>query len=105
MASRFRPFSNGTEYMDWQNANCCRCSRYHTDRHGEVVSPICHLEKALSYACVADGTITAYIADRIGRERRISVRHSYLVLGPRCREKIDQHTKPPTNWDVPVNSA
>ena len=27
MGTNIRPFSNGTEFLDWQNGNCCRCMR------------------------------------------------------------------------------
>lgn len=65
MSKRIRPFSQGTQYLDWNCANCCTCARYNV-KDGEVVEPVCELEEALSLACVLDGTIEPEIAVRLG---------------------------------------
>ena len=65
---RVRPFSQGTQYLDWQEGNCCRCAKYNTEG-GEVVHPVCELDEALMVAMFDDGTISREIADRLGVPR------------------------------------
>jgi hypothetical protein len=57
---RVRPFSNGTQFMDWENANCSRCKKYSEDASS------CDLVTALTFAYFDDGTISAEHAQRIG---------------------------------------
>jgi hypothetical protein len=50
--------------MDWTARNCDRCWKgYKGDADKRS---LCSLEKALSLACVGDGTISAEVATRIG---------------------------------------
>lgn len=57
------PFSCGTQYADWTEANCMTCDKgWRPDRDSE-----CDIEQALSFACIDDGTVPAEIADRMGR--------------------------------------
>ena len=58
-------FSNGTEYMDWNERNCCHCYRYNV-AGGQVVKPFCRLEKALALGSVTDGTTTKTMARHLG---------------------------------------
>ena len=67
--ARVRPFSQGTQYLDWQDHNCCQCRYYHT-ANGHVISPLCDLETALAIACITDGTISREIAERLGVPKR-----------------------------------
>jgi len=60
-----RPFSNGTQYIDWQNHNCCRCARYDYDAENQKVLCDCEIEYALALACVMDGTVSDEIGKRI----------------------------------------
>lgn len=62
-AKRVSPFSNGSQYGDWRARNCDRCWKDY-DPEKEVTR--CCLEKAISLACVSDGTISATVARRIG---------------------------------------
>ena len=63
MSDGIRPFSCGTQYIDWENANCCQCKKYSDD------ASACDLQLALSVACVGDGTIDWETAERIGYEQ------------------------------------
>lgn len=65
MSGRTRPFSNGSQYMDWCERNCLRCSR-HTDAPGRMHDVKCDIERALSNAFWDDGSIADDIAERMG---------------------------------------
>lgn len=64
----FRPFSNGTEHLIWEDCNCKRgeggCRNYKpnatSSRHG------CPIEVAIAKAACSDGTIPASIGLRGG---------------------------------------
>ncbi len=64
--SDVHPFSNGTQYGDWTEANCDTCSKRADRDHPPETCP-CDIEQALLYAYVGTGTISADIADRMGR--------------------------------------
>ena len=57
---RVRPFHAGTQYLTWENANCCRCEKYSDD------ASACDLMYALAVACLDDGTVSDDVARRIG---------------------------------------
>ncbi len=61
-----RPFSNGTQFQDWQASNCDRC----TEGAGVCLEPgqwpTCEIEAALVEAACTDGKVTAEIAKRAG---------------------------------------
>jgi hypothetical protein len=57
---RISPFYNGTQYLDWQDANCCHCKKY-TGENGA-----CEINDAISLAACGDGTVSAEIAERMG---------------------------------------
>lgn len=58
---RYHPFSNGTQYMDWEASNCASCSKSRDEW------PLaCDLQEALGLACIGDGTISEEIARRVG---------------------------------------
>ena len=80
-----RVFSNGTEYMAWNNANCCECARYHVV-DGEVVEPVCPLEEALSLASIDDGTVSHEMAGRMGLPSR-------TMGGRTCKEFVQEVTR------------
>ena len=65
MENKVRPFSSGSQFIDWTAANCDRCTRG-CHRLSENAPPDCPLELALFEACFDDGTITAAVAERIG---------------------------------------
>lgn len=61
MAKKYKPFSTGSQYDDWNGRNCCSCkkgfkrAKYH-----------CNLEPKLDAAYCGDGTITEETARAIG---------------------------------------
>lgn len=65
---QYRPFSNGSEFLDWIANNCERgrggCRHYNpnapSSRHG------CPIEVALAVASIGEGTIKAKLALRGG---------------------------------------
>ncbi len=63
-----RPFSNGTQFMDWTAANCDRCAKA-ADRDNPPRRCPCDIEQALLEACMGDGMIPLPIADRMGRDQ------------------------------------
>lgn len=66
MADSARPFSNGTQYLDWQGGNCCRCSRMAPD--GATLDDVtCEIERALIEAVFGDGRIPLPVAERMGQ--------------------------------------
>jgi hypothetical protein len=65
-AARVRAFSNGSEWMDWQDRNCCQCKRYVYLPLSEKVECDCPIYSALSLAACMDGTITGDVAAQYG---------------------------------------
>ncbi len=71
MEKRINPFSNGSQYIDWENANCCKCAKHPFDEDElfDIVrntpEKLCEIFLALSEACVGDGTISPEIAKRM----------------------------------------
>ena len=63
MSEPIRPFSNGTEYGDWQASNCERCKKAYFPDEAET---ICEIFYALDMASFLDGTISEDIARRMG---------------------------------------
>jgi len=66
---RVRPFSSGSQYMDWTASNCestPRCSKYlDPDDVVRGGADFCELAKALAEGCIFDGTISAKQAERL----------------------------------------
>ena len=58
-----RPFSNGSQWGDWEASNCERCTKYFDEEKGEF---LCPFQEALTIACVDDGEITDEVAAGIG---------------------------------------
>ncbi len=58
-----KPFSNGTQYLDWQSSNCERCKKYRDDFKDPEACPI---DLAIGEASVSDGKITNKMAKRMG---------------------------------------
>ena len=61
MGERIRPFSCGSEYVDWKCRNCNRCVKEWTEEH----QWLCAIECAIDYAYMDDGTVTAEIGSRL----------------------------------------
>jgi hypothetical protein len=83
---RFRPFSNGSEMADWQEANCATC-RLGYDIDDERYR--CSMQREIDGAYLGDGTIAAATADRIGRGKRWG-------LANRCAEHRGAGSLDPT---------
>jgi hypothetical protein len=68
MTERIRIFTRGTQWLDWQNVNCCLCKKSATklDWEKDEISFECDLEQALADASLADGTVSAEQAKRLG---------------------------------------
>ena len=60
------PFSCGTQYMDWSESNCNRCTKGVHHLNDDAAWPTCELEVALLTACFGDGAIDERTAQRIG---------------------------------------
>ncbi|MCL2703869.1 MAG: hypothetical protein FWE91_09720 [Defluviitaleaceae bacterium] len=45
-----RPFPNGTSYMNFNDAFCCRCNKYKLNEEGLPLPDNCTVENALSEA-------------------------------------------------------
>jgi hypothetical protein len=60
------PFSTGTQYMDWDDENCCHCWKVHWSRKDkDMPSSSCAIWNALSIGSIT-GTIPLRIARRMG---------------------------------------
>lgn len=59
------PFSNGTDYMIWQNRNCSFCINYECESPNREEA-ICKLAFDLDYALMDSGKISLETAKRIG---------------------------------------
>lgn len=53
-------FSNGSQRMDWENANCCRCAKYSDD------ASKCDLMMKITFAAFGDGHVDGETARRLG---------------------------------------
>lgn len=87
--NKIQPFSTGTEYMCWNEINCCHCRKYNPD--AVTSDEGCDIEIALSFASIGDGTIPISIADRAGRNP-----YQHITFGWKCTE-FEQGT-----WAPPV---
>jgi hypothetical protein len=59
---RIRPFYCGSQYGDWQDRNCLRCTKYNPDEFDGA----CEIDGALGMGYLTDGMVTAEIARRMG---------------------------------------
>jgi hypothetical protein len=57
------PFSNGTQYLDWEASNCDSCSK---SNESFDKLPRCDIQYALAGAYVSSGKVTEEIAKRMG---------------------------------------
>lgn len=55
-----RPFANGSQFGDWEESNCARCTKYSDD------AKKCPIHYAIMLAFFGDGEITEDIARRMG---------------------------------------
>lgn len=64
---RVTPFYCGTQFMDWQESNCCNCKKYNPDPEtGLEIEGECTILDALGIAAIDDGTVSVEIAKRMG---------------------------------------
>lgn len=63
MSDRVRPFHCGSQYMDWLDRNCDRCTKGYDHERQESH---CEIEEAMSFACIDDGCISTALARRCG---------------------------------------
>ena len=61
-----RPFSSGSQFMDWESANCERCKNAAFYVDGRMPDH-CDIQVAIAEAAMGDGHITDEIADRMTR--------------------------------------
>jgi hypothetical protein len=64
---KIRPFSTGSEFVDWCSENCdsCRISTSYRDSSDFI----CHLEEALIIAYFDDGHVDKSIIEKIGGKK------------------------------------
>ena len=58
--TRHYPFANGTQFLDWEGANCGQCWK------STPSASRCAIESALANAMRGDGSVTERIARRMG---------------------------------------
>ena len=88
-----RPFDSGSHHLDWENYNCCRCTKYPDDMQWtteESRALICPILMAISEAAIGDGLITKDIAKRMGFPNWTEP----LNFMWRCTEFEDNHETP-----------
>lgn len=81
MSNRVMPFSNGTEFMRWQERNCLQCCRY-SNVSSKRSNAKCKLAFDLDFACIDDGTISSKTANKIG------------LVGNYLKDKCNDFNKP-----------
>lgn len=65
MSDKIRPFSCGTQYVDWTDANCRRCVKG-ADPDSPPARCPCDIEQALLEAYFDEGKVSLPIAQRMG---------------------------------------
>jgi len=53
------PFSNGTEYLDWEQANCVTCRKCFAE-------PMCQIMEAIATAALTTGSVSTEMGTRMG---------------------------------------
>lgn len=63
--NKIRPFSCGSQFIDWQVRNCKNCKKFiETPASADEIQ--CEIDLALFMSSWDDGTISQEIADRMG---------------------------------------
>lgn len=83
---RMRPFSNGTEFMVFEESNCGRCWKSKPKNEKISSASHCDLLEGLTLAMFMDGTISTDHAARIGFKPG-------MIYAPPCSER--QEKRPP----------
>lgn len=81
---KYRPFSNGTEFMDWKDNNCDDCARGHYDEDNGYR---CATQAAIDFASCTDGMVTREHAEVIGTPTP----DGFIRRFPRCAKFATQH--------------
>lgn len=66
MIEKIYLFSKGTQFMDWQGSNCCRCKKSVEVWGTPNDWPTCQIEEAILFASIDDGSVTEEMAARAG---------------------------------------
>jgi len=62
---RIRPFSNGSQFCDWQSRNCDRCTKY-VAGIDDISKSVCEIDIALGKSMWGDGSVSEEIGERMG---------------------------------------
>jgi len=89
---RTRPFSNGSQHMDFESSNCDRC----TKRFDEESSPPrfrCEIQQAIGEAGMSDGTVNTSPGGETGSVNRWPTTCSRQMIPPgpgsrHCRQRV-----------------
>lgn len=87
-----RPFHCGTQFADWEDANCCRCKKYTPPDEG---MPTCQIAHAFIEAMFGDGSVSTDIAERCGYLDNSPPRQDGFSYCWRCKE-FQERPEPPT---------
>lgn len=79
---RERPFHCGSQFVDFESVNCCRCAKCSEDATTEYVWGECELHDALTEACIGDGLVDVELLRRHGYD---GVARSY---GWKCSQRV-----------------
>lgn len=80
------PFSNGTEYMSWQEHNCLQCEKYECESSTEEEAG-CKLAFQLDLSTMADNVIEELTVDSIGFTRKNTEGdNTFCDLCKRCNQ-------------------
>lgn len=82
MKGKFRPFSNGTEFMFWHDNNCAVCKKANIEATER--EDTCPMEWDIALALVSDGLIPLESAERIGYKTEP---YNHLL---NCKEKVEE---------------
>lgn len=77
------PFSNGSEFENWQHNNCHNCIKYEDESNNEE-SAKCKLAFHLDFGTIS-GTIPLWVAKDIGCD--YNPLYQTCNLSKKCREK------------------
>jgi len=83
-----QPFSNGTEFMQWQNTNCMECKEYEDESQDED-SANCKLAFHLDMGTVI-GTIPLWVAKDIGC--KYDPLYQSCRLNNRCSKMVSKNS-------------
>jgi hypothetical protein len=83
---QFIPFSNGSEFMNWQENNCFKCDNYENESQSEQEAK-CKLAFNLDLNFLVDGTISENIVNKIGFVTKESHRElaNFCQLCAKCK--------------------